>query len=57
MCLLDILDALFSTPKSNCSKNKTSSEEEDSLFECIVCEELVEDCECDNCGDEDCDEL
>lgn len=57
MCLLDILDALFSTPKSNCSKNKTSSEEEDSLFECIVCEELVEDCECDNCGDEDCDEF
>ena len=60
MCIFDLLDALFSTRNSSVSKsakNKTSSEEEDWLYECIECDELVEDCECDDCKDEDCDEF
>lgn len=60
MCIFDLLDALFSTQNSiifKNTKNETSSEEEDWLDECILCDELVEDCECDDCGDEDCDEF
>lgn len=61
MCIFDLLDALFSTRNTSVSKtaikDKSSSLEDDWLDECIECDELVEDCECEDCGDEDCDEF
>lgn len=49
----DILLALLCGRKSG--KGRTAGQDEDWLEECEECGEHYDDCECDDCGDEDCE--
>lgn len=48
----EVLSALFG---ESLKKGKTESESNDWLEECEECGEHYDDCECDDCGDEDCE--